>query len=164
MRNTKSHTETIRKFLPHDTELDLQRLIHQHATCDPMRKIRASCAGALTRCVEIFVSPHRHSAPGPTRSAGPKRCTRDMCQEFVTCSVSPIRLVMGYHQERGRAASVSEKTRPRVHARAQFDGVIQNLRRRRRGGAAKRLRQQHRDVLRRLRPPLALCVQLASLP
>ena len=42
------------------------------------------------------------------------------CQEFVTCSVSPIRLVMGYPQERGRAASVSEKTPPRVHARAQF--------------------------------------------
>ena len=82
----------------------------------------------LARLFKFRSRPHRsacafHSTFDRMQSfptAEPKRCTRDMCQEFVTCSVSPIRLVMGYHQERGRAASVSEKTPPRVHARAQF--------------------------------------------
>ena len=31
----KSHSEIFRKHMPHDADLDLKSLIHQHAACDP---------------------------------------------------------------------------------------------------------------------------------
>ena len=32
---SKSHAEMFRKHMPHDADIDLKSLIHQHAACDP---------------------------------------------------------------------------------------------------------------------------------
>ena len=34
-RTHKSHAEIFQKHMPHDVELNLMSLIHQHAACDP---------------------------------------------------------------------------------------------------------------------------------
>ena len=72
----KSHSEIFRKHMPHDAELNLKSLIHQHTACLQQLMIRASYAGALARFFERSVSQHHN----PTRCcAGPQSCTWGMC-------------------------------------------------------------------------------------
>ena len=72
----KTHSEIFRKHMPHDAELNLKSLIHQHTACLQQLMIRASYAGALARFFEISVSQHHN----PTRCCtGPQSCTWGMC-------------------------------------------------------------------------------------
>ena len=82
------------------------------------------------------------------------------CQEFVMRTLSLIPWTMAYHQVRGRAASLSPKSRPKVHLPARSAPLLGEIRSPQRAQHAKRTGLLMTDASHRLDKPAPPSVAL----
>ena len=82
------------------------------------------------------------------------------CQEFVMRTLSLIPWTMAYHQVRGRAASLSPKSRPKVHLPARSAPLLGEIRSPQRAQHAKRTGLSMTDASHRMDKPAPQSVAL----
>ena len=82
------------------------------------------------------------------------------CQEFMTRTLSLMQWAMAYRQLRGRAASLSPKSRPKVHLPARSAPLLGEIRSPQRAQHAKRTDLSMTDASHRMDKPAPQSVAL----